>query len=174
MSSSAVYRVRITVVNLAQTPVDDAKVWSSFGGEPKKVSGGWEMNIPAATKPAAGKLTVFAEQPSAFLAGREDVELGAEYNPAVTVRLQHNRTARVRGLVQDERGRALEKARVMVVGHGDEMVVTSASGDFVLAAHAAVGQQVLLHAERDGYETLDLWHPAGEHPAVLVLRTKRR
>jgi hypothetical protein len=35
----AIYRVRVTVLDPAQVPVEDAKVWSSMGGEPKKVAG---------------------------------------------------------------------------------------------------------------------------------------
>ena len=37
---SGLYRVRVTVINPQNVPVEDAKVWSSFGGEPKKASGG--------------------------------------------------------------------------------------------------------------------------------------
>src|ERR1035438_6391731 len=45
------YRVRVTVIDGQQTPVSDAKVWSSIGGEPMKVEGGWQFVIPKDTKP---------------------------------------------------------------------------------------------------------------------------
>ena len=52
LRSAAIYHVRITVVGPDGTPVEDAKVWSAAGGEPKKVAGGWQFDIPAAAAPA--------------------------------------------------------------------------------------------------------------------------
>jgi hypothetical protein len=43
LRSLAIYRVRVTVIGPQGTPVEDAKVWSSIGGEPKKVAGGWQF-----------------------------------------------------------------------------------------------------------------------------------
>src|ERR1700682_5885774 len=60
LGSVAIYHVRVTVVGPEGTPVEDAKVWSSMGGEPKKVAGGWQFDIPSAARPADGKLTVWA------------------------------------------------------------------------------------------------------------------
>src|SRR4030081_2118322 len=40
-ADSAIYRIRITVLDSQNVPVENAKVWSSVGGEPKKVAGGW-------------------------------------------------------------------------------------------------------------------------------------
>jgi hypothetical protein len=54
------YRIRVTVVDSAGLPVDDAKVWSSLGGEPKKVAGGWQFDIPRSAIPKEGPLTLFA------------------------------------------------------------------------------------------------------------------
>jgi hypothetical protein len=84
---TAIYRVRVTVVGPQGTPVDDAKVWSSMGGEPKKVAGGWQFDIPAASRPANGKLTVWASLDAAFLKGSQEVQLDADHNPAVSIPL---------------------------------------------------------------------------------------
>src|SRR4051794_1179833 len=46
-----IYRVRITVLDDQNVPTENAKVWSTFGGEAKKVSGGWEIDIPSVTIP---------------------------------------------------------------------------------------------------------------------------
>ncbi len=166
------YHVRVTVLDPQEIPVDDARVWSSLGGEAKKVAGEWELDIPASSKPATGKLTVFAERANAFQKGKGDVELGNIVSIATTVTLGYE-PARVRGTVLDEAGAALEGARVMVIGHGD-VVVTPKSGYFELQAHAPSGKQVLLHAEKSGYDGADQWHPAGDDPAVLTLRRKQR
>lgn len=53
----AIYRVRVTVIDPQRVPVEDAKVWSTVGGEPKKVAGGWQFDIPGASLPGDGKVT---------------------------------------------------------------------------------------------------------------------
>lgn len=164
-----IYRVRVTVLNPEKIPVEDAKVWSSFGGEPKRVSGGWQFDIPSASKPHDDKLTVFASQESAFLTGEAEVTLDKDYNPAVTINLRHSDTARVRGQVVDGRNHAVVGARVFVVGYESDAAVTQEGGNFDLPAHAAVDQQVLLHAEKASYRPANLWHRAGNAPAVLIL-----
>ena len=72
---SAIYRVRVTVLSPEQVPVEDAKVWSSFGGELKRVAGGWQVDIPNASKPQNGNLTFFASREMAFLTGKADLVL---------------------------------------------------------------------------------------------------
>jgi hypothetical protein len=165
-----IYRVRVTVLSDQKLPTEDAKVWSSIGGEPMKVAGGWHFEIPAAKRPQDGKLTIFASQENAYLIGSRDLQLNADYNPAVVIQLERDTSAKVRGQVVDSRGRAVAGARVSVVGYGDEAVVTKEGGDFELPAHAAVGQQVRLYAEKRGYGVADLHCPAGDEPATLQLK----
>lgn len=73
---TSIYRLRVTVLNPQHVPVEDAKVWSSIGGEPKKVAGGWSFDIPTANRPAEGRLTIFASVPAAFLSGKQELVLG--------------------------------------------------------------------------------------------------
>ena len=40
------YRIRVTVLDSTGLPVDNANVWSSLGGEPKKVAGGASLAAP--------------------------------------------------------------------------------------------------------------------------------
>lgn len=75
-SNVGVYQVRVVVLSPQGTPVDDSKVWSSVGGESMRVEGGWQLIIPAAVKPADGKVTVYAQVNAAFLAGHSDSLLG--------------------------------------------------------------------------------------------------
>ena len=168
---SSVYQLRAVVVDPQQTPVEDAKVWSSLGGEPKKVSGGWQFDIPAASIPSDHKLTIYATVPASFLKGQSDVILTSDFHPATTIHLIHPEST-IRGIVTDDKGRAVEGATVTVVGHGSEMVRTKADGGFELPAHAADGQQVELHAERDGFSPSSGWYPAGTTPAELVLKRR--
>lgn len=166
---NAIYRVRVTVLNLRQNPVEDARVWSSIGGEPKKVAGGWQFDIPAASKPTEGNITFYASKQTAFLAGKQDLRLAEDFNPAITIQLEKEKSVTVGGVVVDKSGRALSGVRVTVVGHEDTGVITSGSGNFVLTAYAADGQQVLLHAEKEGYRARNQWHPAGDEPATIIL-----
>jgi hypothetical protein len=171
--AGSIYRLRVTVLNPDKIPVEDAHVWSSTGGEPKRVAGGWQFDIPAATKPADGKLTVYATVANAFWRGSRDVHLSNDLYPNATIQLGSDTTVIVRGLVLDETGRAVRGARVTVSGYADE-VTTKPDGSFELPAHAARGQQVLLHAEKQGYRAVTQWHPAGESPATLILETNSR
>jgi hypothetical protein len=170
-SKPSIYELRVTVVDAQNTPVEDAKVWSSFGGEPKRVAGGWQFDIPAASVPADHKLTVYASREAAFQKGQSEVTLGTDFHPNTTIPLMHPETT-IRGMVTDEKGHAVEGATVMVVGYGKEAVVTKADGGFELPAHAADGQQVELHAERKGLPAGGGWYPAGNAPAEIMLKGK--
>jgi|ERR1700733_1509132 len=165
----SVYEVRVVVLDLQQVPVESAKVTSSLGGEAKKISGGWQFDIPVASVPANQKLTVYAALGAAFLQGQNQITLGADFHPDITINLAHAETT-VRGIVTDEGGRALEGVNVGVVGYGGETVRTKADGGFQLSAHAADGQFVQLHAEKSGFLPGGGWHPAGTAPAEVVLR----
>lgn len=166
-----IYRVRVTVLDHNQVPVEDARVWSSMGGEAKKVAGGWQFDIPAATRPASGRLTLYASVRSAFLSGGQEVEL-SDRNLSVAIQLAKDTTATIRGIVVDESGKAIAGARVSVIGYESEAVLTAEGGNFSLPAHAADGQQVQLHAEKGGYQAANEWHPAGDHPVTIVLERK--
>jgi hypothetical protein len=164
-----VYRVRVTVVDPKGVPVEDAVVWSSLGGEPKKVAGGWQFDVPESIVPSDRKFVAYAAVKSAFLSGRQTAELRNDYSPPVVVPLAPDVSARIRGVVVDESGRGVAGVRVTVVGHDQEAVRTSEGGGFDLPAHAADGQQVYLHAEKEGYLGVSLFHPAGNAPARIEL-----
>ena len=167
-----IYRVRVTVTEPEGIPTDDAQVWSSLGGEAKKVAAGWQFDIPKATRPANGKLIIFAARPTKFLKGEQQLELTNEFNPSVVIALRSQDSVSVRGQVIDNRNRAVSGARVNVAGYENEAVITGLGGNFVLPAHAAKDQEVLLHAERKGYAAKTQWHPAGDFPAVITLERK--
>lgn len=170
--SEALYRVRVTVVDPQHVPVEDAKLWSSFGGEPKRVSGGWEFDIPRISKPTTGVLIIYADKPSVFLKGEVSVPLATDYNPGATITLRRDDSAKVRGIVADDAGHSLANVFVCVVGYNSEGIKTKDDGGFVLAAHAADNQQVELHAQKIGYKSVDQWHPAGDEAAYLTLRRR--
>ncbi|MBZ0160119.1 MAG: carboxypeptidase-like regulatory domain-containing protein [bacterium] len=163
------YRVRVTVLDQQQVPVEDARVWSSIGGEPKKVAGGWQLDIPAASTPKNGKLTIYASKETTFLVGQYDVQLEAEENPAITIQLKRDPSASIRGMILDSSGRGLAGVRVSIAGYEKETTITTATGNFTLSAHAAYEQQVLLHVEKERYTPENQWHPAGDEPVMIVL-----
>ena len=152
--------------------MEDAKVWSSVGGEPKKVPGGWEFDLPSATKPLDGELTVYASVADRFLQGSRRLTLAADHNPAAQIALQKNASAAVRGRVVDGVSAPIAGARVGVSGYEAEAVLTGPSGEFKLPAHSANGEEVELHAEKGGFRPVNLIHPAGDAPATIILDRK--
>ncbi len=162
------YIVRVFVLGLDGQPVDDARVTSSGGGEAKKIQGGWEFDIPPQSRPADGKVKLFASTKSAFLAGSSVLVLDRNYYPSVEIQLSHDTTSTVRGDVVDERRGFVAGANVWVPGYSDR-AVTDETGNFSLPAHAADGQMVRLRAQK-GSLTADENVPAGDEPVELVLR----
>jgi hypothetical protein len=165
----SVYRLRVTILDIQHQPTEDAILHCSAGGEPKKVLGGWEFDIPKTTVPADGKLSVFASIPSAFLSGRADLTLSTDYNVSITIQLEPDTSSWIRGIVVDDHNVGLEGALVSLVGHGPETVRTSQGGHFGLPAYAADGQEVQLHVEKQGYTSVSQYHPAGKEPVTIVL-----
>jgi hypothetical protein len=171
ISKDTIYRIRITVLNDQKLPIEDAKVWSSIGGEPMKVAGGWHFEIPTAKRPQDGKLTIFASQENAqYWRGAHELQLNNDYNPAVVIQLELDTSAKVRGQVVDSRGRAVIGARVSVVGYEADAVITKEGGNFELPAHAAAGQDVRLYAEKRGYGVADLYQRVSGDPVILQLK----
>ena len=169
-AKDASYSVRVIVVDNHQTPVSDAKVTSSIGGEPMRVEGGWLFVVPKDKKPLDGKVTFYASKDAAFLKGQAPLQLGDDHNPSVTVQLAQDRNAKVIGIVEDEKQSAIAGATVSVIGYDSEAVETKGSGSFSLPAHAADGQQVQLHAEKSGYRAANQWCPAGDSPCSIELQ----
>jgi hypothetical protein len=171
-ASASVYEIRVVVLGNHDTPVEDAVVWSSVGGEQKKISGGWQFDVPRRST-SGGGVTLYAKVPNTPLQGKASVQLGSDNNPTVTITLQSDDSASVRGSVEDTSGRALLGVEVSVVGYAKEAVVTSTGGSFELPAHVTEGQTVRLHAEVSGYRPLDQDQPAGDFPVILVLKRDR-
>ena len=168
LQSRGLYRVRAVVLGTDKLPDNDAQVISSNGGEPKKVEGGWEFDIPPQSRPADGKLKLFASEKNAFLAGSSTLALDKDYFPTVEIQLDRDTSATVRGDVIDEHRRSITGARVSIPGYSD-VAVTDEMGNFILPAHAADGQMVRLRAQKDQL-TADVSVPAGNAPVELILR----
>jgi predicted secreted protein len=168
----AIYRVRVSVIDLEQTLVEEAEIRSLPSGEVKKVSGGWEIDISAANKPANGVISIYVSKPSAFLKGQANLRLDKDPNPTVEIHLRSDTSARVKGKVMDSGGQAIAGAWVNVIGYERERVKTGPGGEFDLPAHKAEGQSVRLHAEMEGYTPEDQHHLAGSHPATIILRRR--
>ena len=172
LQSKGLYHVRVFVLGIDKQPVDDPNVslTSSNGGEPKKVKGGWEFDIPPQSRPADAKLELFASLKSAFLTGSSTLVLDKDYFPATKIQLAQDTSAKVRGTVIDEHRRSVSGAQVSILGYSD-IAVTDKMGNFVLAAHAADGQMVHLRAQKDQM-TADVSAPAGNEPVELILKRR--
>lgn len=164
-----IYQLRVTVISPQRVPIDDAKVTTNVGGEPSRVTGGWQFDIPDAKLPRSRQIKVFVEHPASFTRGDAIVTFGEQRVLATEVVLAKDTSAQVRGIVVDKTGRAVSGARVSVVGFDDEGVVTHADGGFILSAHAAEGETVRLHAEK-GRWVVNQDQPAGGAAMTIQLR----
>ena len=163
-----VYQIRVTVVGLDTQPVEDAVVACSAGGEPKKTITGWEFDVPPQTKPADGRIVLYASQRNAFLSGQTGLRLADDYFPEAVIQLVRDTSAMIRGRAVDERGKSVSGATVSVTGYGNQ-ALTDSAGNFELPANAADGQIVQLYGEK-GQLSGTLSAPAGKSPVELVLR----
>jgi hypothetical protein len=165
---TAVYRIRVTVLDPRGVPLAGARLRTTASNETTITSEDAAIvAIPKVMLPADGKVTIFADLESAFLHGRRDLQLAADPNPSTTITLESARDATVTGLVEDDEGRAIAGATVNVLG--GESGATSANGGFTLKANAATGGIVRLHVEKSGFRAVDQEHPAGGEPVTIVL-----
>jgi hypothetical protein len=172
-SPISIYRVRVTVLDLEQALVEEAEIHSLPSGEVKKVSGGWEIDIPAQNKPVDGKLTIYASKPSAFLKAQVSLQLGKDPNPTVEIHLRREASARVTGWVQDSSSQGIAGALVYACDHRAEAVRTGPDGKFDLMAHKATGQIVIMCAEKEGYILHRQSVYAGRSSVVIILQKER-
>ena len=163
--------VRVIVTGANGMPVNDAHVWCTLGGDPKKIDGGWEIAIPRdpSVKKQEGK--IWAEVAVQGLRGESGLTLGEGPVQPITVDLKKVGELPVRGTVYDPNGYAVGNAIVSVAGYGEEAKPTEVNGTFVLPSHAEQGQPVTLHAEKLPYPPADLKdYKVGSGPAMLQFK----
>ena len=162
-------RVRAVLEDGSEVDADSATLTASAVAEVKRAGGGWEVAVPRASLPADRRVIFSAARDRDFLKGAAEVVLAREANPAVTVVLRADRTAKVRGVVQDERGRAVAGAQVTVEGR-EGVAESDAQGFFEIAAGAADGQAVTLRVRCEGFrETRTDTLAGGTVPTTVVL-----
>ncbi|MBV9760329.1 MAG: carboxypeptidase regulatory-like domain-containing protein [Acidobacteriaceae bacterium] len=169
---AGIYRLRVTVVDPRNVPVEDATVRVTAANESKTApDGSAELAIPRGSMPQDGKVTVYAQKDSAFLHGNKEMTLGGDMNPSTTITIAPNRTAPINGTVEDQTGHAIPGVRVGIAG--TTSIETDAGGNFRIPNAGSLGQKVLLHAEKRGYTPVSQYHPAGDEPVVLILTRER-
>ena len=169
MKTSGVYHVRAVVLDGQEIPVTGAHLRTSVSSETTTTTDGeGAITIARANLPANGEVSIFADKESSFLHGRQVIKLADDLNPSVFIHVKQDLSAPVSGMVEDNEGHSLQGATVSLPGGAS--TVTSQSGSFTLEAHAAAGQPVTLHVEKQGYEPTDQSHLAGTEPATIVLR----
>lgn len=166
VQSRGVYHIQVLLVRPDGSPIYYAQLKSSHGGEMKICEGGWRLDIPLQTRPADGKVTFAAAVKDEFLKGASTLTLADDYYPTVTIPLVAETSAKIKGVVVDEKMVAVSGATVSVAGY-PEATITDSEGNFILPAHAGNGQTVELHAEKDGVMT-HLNAPAGKVVEVIL------
>lgn len=168
LQSRGLYRVRVIILGPDHLPLDDAHLTSSIGGEPKRIEGGWEFDIPPQSISADRTAMFYASKKDAFLTGKSQLTFGRDYFPTTTIQLSSDTSAVLRGVVIDERRRSVFDATVTIEGYPDE-AVTDKQGNFSLSAHAAEGQIVQVRAQK-GQLVGTLSVPAGQTPVEIMVK----
>jgi hypothetical protein len=167
-----IYYLRVVTIDPNNQPINDAEVNVSISNEKKQVNNNtWQFDIPSAKKPQDGKLTISAKQEAKFLAGSQVYQLADDANPTVTITLKSAKV--VRGQVVDEHGKAISEATITVVGY-QQVIQTSATGEFILPVPADAEQQVSLYVQKAGYQPTKTTHKVGYTPANIVLPSLRK
>jgi len=166
VQSRGVYHIQVLLVRPDGSPVYYAQLKNSHGGEMKISEGGWRLDIPPQTRPTERKVSFSATVKDEFLSGASTLTLADDYYPTVTIPLVAETSAKIKGVVVDERMVAVPGATVSVAGH-PETTITDSKGNFSLPAHAGNGQIVEVHAEKNGVMTR-LNAPAGKSIEVIL------
>jgi len=169
LNTHGVYEIRVVVLGVTGSPVEDAMVVCTPSGEEKSIAGGSECDVPPKNRPADGVFTAYASVKSAFLLGKGQLQLGGDYNPQLTIQLQPDVSATVRGEVLGRQRRVVPGAWVSVVGYESERVQSGSGGGFVLPTHAAQGQMIRMHVEADGYGPYEGLQQAGDGSVSIQL-----
>jgi len=166
------YKVQLTALDLEKKPVEDAMIWSSVG-EPKKIPGGWELLVPAASLPPDKRVTVSIRTESPPLFRQIEVQV-ADRSVARTVELEKDTSSDVHGVVVGEDGQPISDAVVKLQGHPEETRQTDVKGKFEFPARWGRNEQVYLVIEKAGYADIDAYpHLAGETQAYIILKRPR-
>ncbi len=170
----AIYSLRVQVLDPDGHPVRGSTVKASAGNEPHRLPDGWsQVDIPAAKVPLDGKVTIWAELPP-WEPGRVEVELGADANPAVEVRLKAPETpaSRLGGIVVDAATRrGVAGARVTVRDHPGDAAETDQDGKFELAVEATKGKRVRLNVDHPDFPPEDAFCYAGSFTCSVTLKS---
>jgi hypothetical protein len=164
------YHVVVTVLGPDEKPLENATVWSTAGGAPRRVAQGWELDVPASARPADGKLLVWAATDRKDATHSRVVLLSTEaHNTSVTIQTGENKNAMLAGRIVDNQGQPVAEVWLSMAGYADQSVVTNDDGRFRLAAHATSGEDVLMLVTvgRNPVETH--WEKAGDQAITIQL-----
>ena len=165
------YKIQLTALDLQKRAIEDAVIWSSLKGELNKISGGWELVIPAAILPPEKRVTVSIRTESPPLFRQIDLQLADKSVVQTSVQLERDTSSDVHGLVVGQDGQPISNAIVKVQDYPEEPRQTDAKGAFTFPARWGRNEQVYLVIEKAGYEDITGYpHLAGEEPAHIILK----
>lgn len=142
-----IYAVRVQVLDPQGRPVTGATVRASAGNEPQQTpEGWWEVEIPAAKVPAAGRISLWAQH-AEWEGNQVDLRLGEEPAPRAEIRLKDPESW-LRGQVVMANGQAVAGARVFRQGGVSAVALTDHEGHFELKLSVPRETKVRLRAER--------------------------
>jgi hypothetical protein len=146
-TAPATYAVRVQVLDPQGRPVGGAKIRASAGAPPERLpDDAWKVEIPAATVPAGGRISFWAEHEE-WEENRVDLRLGKDSSQSVEIRLKN---PWLRGRVVNGRQRALPGVRISRRDGSPGDAVTDSQGRFALEVAEPRGTRVRLGADHAG------------------------
>lgn len=164
------YRVHLKVFDSSGAPVqgDDVRVRSSVSDDITKRDTEWEISIPAAKKPADGKITIWVAKEVAYLSGELGIILGSKLDVQATIALERDRSARLHGTIIDSSRQGVSGVRVCIneKDHcSGDPITTGRNGEFDFGSRWAKREQVQLRLEQGGRDFL-VWRMAGKDEEI--------
>lgn len=161
------YHVHVIVLGPPGASLENAQVWSSVQTEPKKVAGGWQLDIPASALPPDRNVMFWASLVPNDTRHSKAVRLIDDHEPTVTIRTTGT-GSHVEGRVVDRSGAGIRDAMVSLAGHGERSVRTEDGGTFLLNIDAEEGEQTLLQVAAFGKLTV-AWAAAGDTSLRIIV-----
>lgn len=172
-NKNSLYRVRVVALDPRGQPVSDARISSAPDGKQNQSGTEYQIELSESNLPQDRKLRVWATKDDAIFTGAGEVVLKDDYNPVLTIQLNRETSARIKGQVNDENGNPISGVTVYLRNYPNEKTATDARGYFDLPAHAAPNEYVHLFIEDGRYQSWNDVLPAGgESPAIITLTRK--
>ena len=167
VNENSFYSIKVTILTEDNHVVNDCQLVSSLGGELKKTSYGWEVELAVDRVEKDDSLTLYVEKTATGLTGSSKVHLGNKLKLKTSVILRKSINYGVTGQVVDQMNRSVVGVNVTSLRSG-VTTKTNDDGIFHFDSLGMKGDEVVLHFEKNGYKSIDEWLMIGAENKVQL------